>query len=97
MAIMAIMTKVKLHNQTRMQQKGYCREEKFLSDEKPLLAPLPETLFEKKHYKTLIVGKNNHIYLGLDKHHYSVPYIYIGQKAMGKYFPGAGYYVWEVR
>ena len=77
----AIMEKVKVHNQTRMQQKDYCREEKFLSDEKPLLAKLPETIFEKKHYKTLLVGKNNHIYLGVDRHYYSVPYLYIGQKA----------------
>lgn len=33
----AITEKMLGHNQTRMQQKPYCREEKFLADEKPLL------------------------------------------------------------
>jgi len=77
----AIKEKVKAHNQTRMQQKNYCREECFLSEEKPLLRPLPKMDFEIKYYKTYKVAKNNHIYLGQDKHYYSVPYTYIGQKA----------------
>lgn len=68
------------HNQTRMQQKDYCREEKFISDEKHRLKPLPESQFEIKHYKELKVAKNNHILLGEDKHYYSVPYTYIGLK-----------------
>jgi len=74
----AIGEKVKDHNQTRMQQKDYCRQEKFLSDEKPLLKPLPETNFEIKYYKQLKVAKNNHIRLTEDKHYYSVPYTWIG-------------------
>lgn len=69
------------HNQTRMQQKNYCREEKFLSDEKHTLKPLPAECFEVKSYKELKVAKNNHIFLGCDKHYYSVPYAHIGQKA----------------
>ncbi len=77
----AIAEKVQEHNQTRMQQKPYCREERFLSDEKHTLKPLPQQDFEIKHYRTLMVAKNNHIYLGIDKHHYSVPYTYIGKKA----------------
>jgi transposase len=78
---MAITEKVKEHNQTRMQQKDYCREEKFLSDEKPVLKPLAETAFEIKFYKELKVAKNNHIYLSCDKHYYSVPFIHTGSKA----------------
>src|SRR5690554_7057896 len=39
----AIAEKVKLHNQTRMQQKDYCREEKFLADEKKHLLKLPRS------------------------------------------------------
>ncbi len=74
----AIRQKVKAHNQTRMQQKEYCREEKFLSDEKHTLKPLPVNTFEIKYYKELKVAKNNHIYLNDDKHYYSVPYMYIG-------------------
>lgn len=74
----AIHEKIKEHNQTRMQQKPYCREERFLADERHLLSPLPEQCFELKYYKELKVAKNNHIYLSDDKHYYSVPYAYTG-------------------
>jgi hypothetical protein len=77
----AISDKMLDHNQTRMQQKPYCREEKFLADEKPLLKPLPDEPFEVKYYKEYKVAKNNHIYLTQDKHYYSVPYKWTGQKA----------------
>ena len=76
----AIAQKVREHNQTRMQQKDYCREEKFLGNEKHTLQPLPEIAFEIKYYREHKVAKNNHIYLGMDKHYYSVPYTYIGMK-----------------
>ena len=66
------------HNQTRMRQHPYTREERFLSLEKPFLKPLAATPFEIKFYATLKVAKNNHIYLGRDKHYYSVPYQWIG-------------------
>ncbi|MBT7089682.1 MAG: IS21 family transposase [Candidatus Marinimicrobia bacterium] len=77
----AIVQKVKEHNQTRMQEKGYCRQEKFLSDEKHVLKPLPATNFEIKYYKELKVAQNNHIRLAGDKHYYSVPYAHIGSRA----------------
>ncbi len=77
----AIAEKVKDHNQTRMQQKPYSRQECFLAGEKPLLAPLPKERFELKYYSQLKVAKNNHIYIGQDKHYYSVPYIHIGATA----------------
>jgi len=76
----AIAEKVKDHNQTRMQEKSYCREEKFLADEKNLLAPLPKEGYEFKHYKELKVAQNNHIILSENRHYYSVPYYLIGQK-----------------
>lgn len=76
----AISEKVKAHNQTRMQQKPYCREERFLAAEKPLLKPLPKQGFEVKSYAEPKVSHNNHIYLGKDKHYYSVPYAYVGIK-----------------
>lgn len=72
--------KVKEHNQTRMQQKEYSREEKFLAEEKQALSPLPATDFEIKYYADLRVAANNCIYLGRDKRYYSVPHAYIGQK-----------------
>src|SRR5690606_1698464 len=75
----AISEKVNEHNQTRMQQKPYCREERFLSEEKPLLGPLPVQQFDLKYYRQYKVAQNNHIYLGQDKHYYSVPYQHIGK------------------
>jgi transposase len=78
----AIAAKVREHNQTRMQQKGYCREEKFLAEEKQLLAPLPVTEYEIKYYKELKVAKNNHIYLTNDKHYYSVHFSHIGSRVI---------------
>ncbi|MBY5957068.1 IS21 family transposase [Membranicola marinus] len=77
----AISEKMLDHNQTRMQNKSYCREEKFMAYEKHHLSPLPNQLFEIKYYKTYKVQQNNHVQLGQDNHFYSVPYIYIGQKA----------------
>ncbi len=76
----AIREKIREHNQTRMQQKPYCREERFLANERHLLEPLPEELFEMKYYRELKVAKNNHIYLARDKHYYSVPFAYIGSQ-----------------
>ena len=74
-----ILEKLKKHNQTRMQLKPYCREEKFLADEKPRLKPLPATVYEIKYYRNLKVAKNNHVQLTCDFHYYSVPYKWIGQ------------------
>lgn len=76
----AIAQKVKEHNQTRMQQRPYCREERFLAEEKKLLSGLPEESFETKSYYELTVAKNNHIYLSENKHYYSVPHRLIGCK-----------------
>ncbi|MFW5757579.1 MAG: IS21 family transposase [Bacteroidota bacterium] len=71
---------MKLHNQTRMQQKPYSREECFIADEKHLLQALPTQTYQIKYYRDLKVAKNNHVYLQPDKHYYSVPYQYIGMK-----------------
>jgi transposase len=81
----AFREKVREHNQTRMQQKEYSREEKFLAEEKPVLSPLPEKAFEIKYYAELLVAVNNYILLGRDKHYYSVPYSYIGRKVQVVY------------
>ncbi len=78
---MAIQEKMGDHNQTRMQEKPYCRQEKFLAEEKPLLGELPAKPFEIKYYKEYTVRTNNHIKLTEDHHYYSVPYQYIGKKA----------------
>lgn len=75
-----ILKRVIDHNQTRMQRKPYSRKECFLSEEKPLLKPLPAELYEIKSYRSYKVAKNNFIYLASNKHYYSVPYIYIGKR-----------------
>ncbi len=77
----AFAQKTREHNQTRQQQKGYCRQEKFLAEEKPLLKELPKEAFRVKYYASLKVALNNCVYLARDKHHYSVPYQYIGRQA----------------
>lgn len=77
----AIKERMRAHNQTRMQRKEHSREEKFLADEKHTLLPLPTEDFEVKYYKSLKVAHNNHVYLGSDKHYYSVPYTHIGKQA----------------
>ncbi len=61
-----------------MQGKNYCREERYLALEKPLLAPLPKEAFELKYYTEAKVASNGHI--SLQKHFYSVPYGLIGSK-----------------
>ena len=50
----AIKDKTKDHNQTRMQQKPYSREECFLANEKQLLTPLPANGFEMIHLAQLV-------------------------------------------
>lgn len=76
----AIAQKVKELNQTRMQQHGFSREEKYLAEEKASLRPLPPTGFEIKYYADLTVMLNGCIYLARDKHYYSVPFTHIGSR-----------------
>lgn len=81
----AIAGKVLDHNQTRMQQRPHSRQECFLAEEKSLLLPLPAQAFEIKYTKTYKVAANNHIYLGQDKHYYSVPHQHIGTRVQVVY------------
>ena len=69
------------HNQTRMQQRPYTREEHFHAIEKPELRPLPATPYQMKRYAEVTVQQNGHVYLSCDKHYYSVPYTLVGNKA----------------
>jgi hypothetical protein len=76
----AIAGKMLSHNRKRMQQHPYSREEHFLAIEKPALRTLPATDFEVLCYSNLKVGLNGCVYLGKDKHYYSVPHQYTGQQ-----------------
>lgn len=69
------------HNQRRMQQYGCTREERFLAIDQPNLRPLNPNPYQVEYETMLTVCDNSHVYLGCDKHYYSVPYKYIGKRA----------------
>lgn len=75
----AVAEKMLAHNQKRMQQQPFTREEQFLAIEKPELRPLPSEDFQIRSYANLTVGPNGCVYLGRDKHYYSAPHALIGQ------------------
>ena len=78
---MAVTQKMLEHNQTRMQQCPYSREEQFFAIEKEALSPLPEEPYQMKFYCDLLVRQDGFIYLARDTHYYSVPYIHIGKQS----------------
>jgi len=69
------------HNQRRMQQYTCTREERFLAIDKPKLNTLNPESYQVEYETELTVLENSHVYLGRDKHYYSVPYKYIGKRA----------------
>jgi len=76
----AIKEKLVLYNQTLFQGRDYSRKDLFEKEEQPQLHPLPDQVFEVKHYKRAKVQKNCHVWLGEDGHYYSVPHTYIGKQ-----------------
>jgi len=56
------------------------RWERFETEEKPLLRPLPDHPFVLKKSTNAKVKPNYHVILGEDWHQYSVPWEYIGQQ-----------------
>lgn len=81
----AIAEKVLAHNQTRMRDKGYTREEQFLSKESRCLLPLPDKDFDIKYTARLKVQNNCCVKLARDSHYYSVPFQYVGQQVIVEY------------
>ena len=77
----AVTQKMLEHNQTRMQQRPYSREEQFFAVEKEVLSPLPEEPYQMKFYCDLLVRQDGFIYLARDTHYYSVPYVHIGKQS----------------
>jgi len=75
----AILKQLEEHHNKPFQKKDYTRLERFISQEKAALQPLPPSPYLMKHYTQAKVQKNYHVTLGEDWHHYSVPYRYIGQ------------------
>jgi transposase len=74
-----------LHHQMRFQNKTISRTEQFVELEKEFLNPLPPTPFVIRHKVVATVKMNYHIMLTEDGNQYSVPYRYIGKKAVINY------------
>lgn len=76
----AILDQLDIYNTLPFQRKDYCRKDVFLTQELPLLNPLPQNDFEVKQVVEAKVQKNYHVILGQDWHQYSVPYEYVGEE-----------------
>ena len=68
------------YNSRRMQGCDYSRVERFLAVEKPELLPLPGERYQMKRHALLTVAPNCFVQLGRERHHYSVPSRFIGNK-----------------
>lgn len=76
----AISELLEAHNTLSFTNKTGCRKQMFEEQEKMLLQPLPSHPFELKHFRKVSVQTNSHVCVSEDKHYYSVPMRYIGQK-----------------
>lgn len=83
----AIDLQVEQLNEKLFQGKDHSRKDLFETQEKAALVPLPTDPYEIKKYRQYTVQKNCHIHLTEDRHNYSVPYAYIGQKVKVVYTP----------
>ncbi len=76
----AILAPLEELNNAPLKGRTYSRRQQFEDVERATLMPLPAMDFEMKQSSLATVMKNGHVLLGADKHYYSVPYRYIGQK-----------------
>jgi len=81
----AISRQVDQYNQQCFPSRQYSRIELFNKIEKKALKPLPDKPFQAVKQIRAAVQKNGHIYLGEDKHYYSTPYQFIGQRVQIHY------------
>lgn len=81
----AIAELVAEHNKLPYQKKIGSRIQQFDTLEKEKLHALPKETFELRKYQQAKVHPNCHVVLSQDKHHYSVPYEYVGKKIDIKY------------
>ena len=75
-----IMEYLEIHNNTPMQHTRVSRRERFETEEKATLKPLPPHDFIVRHRVNAKVQRNYHVILGEDLHQYSVPYIHVGKE-----------------
>lgn len=81
----AISALVAVHNRTPFQGKDHCRQSLFDALERDSLSPLPNSRYELKWFRDAKVHPNCHVKLSEDKHHYSVPYKYVGKTVQIRY------------
>ncbi len=72
-------------NNAPFQRRDISRRQLFNEIEKNELQPLPTQRYEIRQFQASRVEFNHHIYLREDKHYYSVPYPYTGQKVKTLY------------
>lgn len=75
----AILPLLEEHNRRPYRNSKRGRIDFFDQEERTALKPLPETFFVSKHFCKGTIGKNYHIWIGEDEHHYSVPFSYVGK------------------
>jgi transposase len=76
----AILERLESHNDQPLQGRKESRNILFEAEEKQHLHPLPQDYWELKEYLQVKVMKNCYVQLHRDRHYYSVPFHYIGQK-----------------
>lgn len=67
-------------NNRPMKGYGKSRRELFEEVEKGALRPLPSERYRHREHCRMKVAFNYHVYLNVDKHYYSVPYRYRGER-----------------
>lgn len=81
----AIWAELEEINNAPFQRRDISRRQLFNEIEKNELRPLPKERYEIRRYQVSKVEFHHHIYLKEDKHYYSVPYQYTGQKVKTVY------------
>lgn len=76
----AIREALQAHNNAPFKGREYSRRQQFEEIEKAVLQPLAAYRYELKQQAIVTVMKNGHVCLRVDKHYYSVPHRYIGEK-----------------
>jgi hypothetical protein len=76
----AIREALTAHNKQPFKGRSVSRLGLFRELDQPVLQPLPQGAYEIKKYARAKVYKSSHVWLGDDKHYYSVPFRYIGKK-----------------
>ena len=67
-------------NHKPMQLSGQSRYDQFVTCEKPVLGELPSSGYVFKYRHTVTVNSTYHVLINEDKHFYSVPHQYFGEK-----------------